>query len=239
MKLMLKVDSICTFYGNVQALYNVSIEVNEGELITVIGANGAGKTTLLKSISGFLPPKEGKIIFQGNDVSKSKPNELVKKGIVMVPEGREIFPHMTVHENLEMGAFHRKDRKEIQDDIEWIYELFPILKEKYKQKGGDLSGGQQQMLAIGRGLMAKPKLLLLDEPSLGLAPIIVKEIFDIIVELNKQGTTIILVEQNANLALKIADRAYVLETGHIEMEGPAKEILNDNRVQELYLGMRV
>lgn len=236
---MLTVDSICTFYGKVQALYDISIQVNEGELITVIGANGAGKTTLLKSISGLLSPQRGTIKFEGQDISKSKPNELVKQGIVMVPEGREIFPHMTVHENLEMGAYLRKARQDIQNDIEFIYDMFPILKEKSRQKGGDLSGGQQQMLAIGRGLMAKPRLLLLDEPSLGLAPIIVKEILDKIVELNKEGTTIILVEQNANLALKVADRAYVLETGHVELEGPAKEILNDNKIQEVYLGMRV
>ncbi len=236
---LLTFDSIDTFYGKSQALHNVSIKVNKGELVTIIGSNGAGKTTLLKTISGVIKPKHGAITFNGQNTLNYKPNEYVKNGIIMVPEGRHIFPHMTVEENLEMGAFLRKDRKEIKHDIQHVYELFPILEEKSRQKGGELSGGQQQMLAIGRGLMGKPELLLLDEPSWGIAPIVVNEIMNIIVQLNKQGTTIILVEQNANLALKIANRAYVMENGRIKIEGSASEILENGQVQEAYLGMKV
>jgi branched-chain amino acid transport system ATP-binding protein len=237
--IMLSVKTVNAFYGKVQALRGVSIEVRQGELVTIIGANGAGKSTLLKSISGMLPVVSGSVSFMEESMHGRKSVDFVRNGIVKVPEGRHIFPHMTVRENLEMGAYLSKNPSRIKGNMDAIYDMFPILKQKQKQKGGELSGGQQQMLAIGRGLMAEPKLLLLDEPSLGLAPIVVKEIFDIIVQLNQSGTSIILVEQNAKQALKIAHRAYVMETGTIKLEGPAQEVLNDEKVQEAYLGMKI
>ena len=215
---MLKIENLETYYGNIQALKGINIDVAEGEIVTLIGANGAGKTTTLMSISGVVPPRHGKIYFKGEEITGKAPDLIVPMGIIQVPEGRRIFPELTVSENLDMGAFLRTDDAEIKRDIEYVFELFPILSERRNQRGGTLSGGEQQMLAISRAMMAKPKLLLLDEPSLGLAPIIVQQIFDIIKKVNKeQGTTVFLVEQNANLALKIAHKGYVMETGRITM----------------------
>jgi branched-chain amino acid transport system ATP-binding protein len=235
---MLEIKNIDSYYGNIQALKNVSITINEGEIITLIGANGAGKTTTLMSISGIVQPRKGSISFLGEDISKKKPEEVVKMGLCHVPEGRHIFPYMTVAENLDLGAYLRNDKAEIQRDIEHVFDLFPRLKERRAQQGGTLSGGEQQMLAISRALMSKPKLLLLDEPSLGLAPLIVQQIFDIIQKINKEdGTTIFLVEQNANLALKVANRGYVMENGVVTMEDDAKKLLANDDVQKAYLGM--
>ncbi len=231
---MLSVDNIQTFYGNIQALKSVSIEVPEGSIVTILGANGAGKTTTMKTIAGVLKPKEGKITFLNEDITGCTPDVLVGKGISLVPEGRAILSGMSVIENLEMGAFHRKGS--IKDDLEMVMDRFPILKERQSQLGGTLSGGQQQMLAIARALMAKPKLLLLDEPSMGLAPLIVKDIFQIVKEINTEGTTVLLVEQNARQALKIADYAYVLETGKVVKSGPAADLLKDSSIKEAYLG---
>ncbi|WP_456437025.1 ABC transporter ATP-binding protein [Desulfurobacterium sp.] len=235
---MLEVRNINTFYGNIQALHNVSLKVDEGEIVTLIGANGAGKTTTLMSICGVVPPRSGEIIFNGEPIQGLPPHKIVAKGIVQVPEGRMIFPELTVMENLDMGAYLRKDKEGIKQDLEYIFELFPILAERKNQLGGTLSGGEQQMLAISRALMARPKLLLLDEPSLGLAPLIIKQIFDIIVKINKEHkTTILLVEQNAHQALKIADRAYVMESGRIAMEDKAENLLNNEQVKKAYLGL--
>ncbi|WP_022846514.1 MULTISPECIES: ABC transporter ATP-binding protein [unclassified Desulfurobacterium] len=235
---MLEVRNINTFYGNIQALHNVSLKVDEGEIVTLIGANGAGKTTTLMSICGVVPPRSGEIIFNGEPIQGLPPHKIVAKGIVQVPEGRMIFPELTVMENLDMGAYLRKDKEGIKQDLEYIFELFPILAERKNQLGGTLSGGEQQMLAISRALMARPKLLLLDEPSLGLAPLIIKQIFDIIVKINKEHkTTILLVEQNAHQALKIADRAYVMESGRITMEDKAENLLNNEQVKKAYLGL--
>ncbi|WP_457569090.1 ABC transporter ATP-binding protein [Desulfurobacterium sp.] len=235
---MLEVRNINTFYGNIQALHNVSLKVNEGEIVTLIGANGAGKTTTLMSICGVVPPRSGEIIFNGEPIHGLPPHKIVAKGIVQVPEGRMIFPELTVMENLDMGAYLRKDKEGIKKDLEYIFELFPRLAERKNQLGGTLSGGEQQMLAISRALMARPKLLLLDEPSLGLAPLIIKQIFDIIVKINKEHkTTILLVEQNAHQALKIADRAYVMESGRITMEDKAENLLNNEKVKKAYLGL--
>ncbi|PIE69200.1 MAG: branched-chain amino acid ABC transporter ATP-binding protein [Deltaproteobacteria bacterium] len=235
---MLEIRAIDTYYGNIQALHAISLTVEEGEIITLIGANGAGKSTTLMSISGIVPPRRGEILFRGTPIHDLAPNKIVAMGICQVPEGRHIFPDLTVAENLDMGAFLRKDNKGIASDLEYIYELFPILKERRHQPGGNLSGGEQQMLAISRALMARPQLLLLDEPSMGLAPLITKQIFEIIRQINReQNTTIFLVEQNANLALKVANRGYVLETGRITMSDDANVLLTNEDVQKAYLGI--
>ena len=235
---MLKLKNIKTYYGNIQALKGVSIDVSEGEIITLIGANGAGKTTTLMSISGIVPPRSGEILFEDKPIHQLPGNEIVAMGLSQVPEGRRIFPYLTVSENLDMGAFLRGDSDGIKEDIDYIFELFPILAERRNQAGGTLSGGEQQMLAISRALMAKPRLLLLDEPSLGLAPLVVKQIFDIIRKINsEQGTTIFLVEQNANMALKIADRGYVMENGKITLTDTAASLLANDDVRKAYLGM--
>ncbi|GAB4285176.1 MAG: ABC transporter ATP-binding protein [Coriobacteriia bacterium] len=233
---MLKVDNLHTFYGQIEALKGISIEVHEGEIVTLIGANGAGKSTTLKTISGQLSPQEGTVEFQGDDVSGLAPHVVTGLGVIQVPEGRHIFPRMTVEENLEMGAFLRNDTAEIKADMEMVYDLFPRLRERRSQKGGTLSGGEQQMLAMGRGLMARPKLLMLDEPSMGLAPVIVDIIFETIERVNKEGMTILLVEQNAAMALQVADRGYVLETGTIALEGGGAELLTNEQVRKAYLG---
>ncbi|WLV24431.1 ABC transporter ATP-binding protein [Aciduricibacillus chroicocephali] len=230
-----KADKLNTYYGNIQALRDVSIEVPEGSIVTILGANGAGKTTTMKSIVGLLRPRSGRVEFLGEDVTGKKPDQMLRRGLSLVPEGRAILSGMTVEENLEMGAYVRKD-KEVQADIERVMDRFPILRERKDQLGGTMSGGQQQMLAIARALMSKPKLLLLDEPSMGLAPLIVQDIFRIIKEINEEGTTVLLVEQNARQALKIADYAYVLETGRVVKHGPASELMNDPSIQEAYLG---
>lgn len=232
---MLKIDQISTFYGNIQALKEISINVDEGEIVTLIGANGAGKTTTLKTVSGLLKAATGKIYFQGKDITTTAPHEIVKMGISHVPEGRHVFPRLTLRENLEMGAFFRKDRNDVLADLDDVMDTFPQLRGREKQLAGTLSGGEQQMLAIGRALMARPRLLLLDEPSMGLAPIIVGEIFRIIEAVNKQGTTILLVEQNAQIALNIAARGYVMETGQIVMADSAPSLLNNEQVQRAYL----
>lgn len=233
---MLKLENVNAYYGTVHALRDINFHINEGEIAVLIGANGAGKTTTLKTISGILKPKTGKILFEGKDVNLCIAPDIVKLGISHVPEGRRIFPRMTVMENLEMGAYTRKDKAGITEDYDSIFSRFPILHERRNQLSGTLSGGEQQMLAMGRALMSRPKLLLLDEPSMGLAPLIVKEIFEIIKDINKSGTTILLVEQNANMALKCANRAYVIRTGSIEIEGTAEELLNDERIKKAYLG---
>ncbi len=235
---MLNIENISTFYGNIQALKNISISVKEGEIITLIGANGAGKSTTLMSLCGIVPVKSGKITFDGKDITKMNPDKIVSMGISQVPEGRRIFPLLSVKENLDMGAFLRNDKEEIKKDIEYIYTLFPRLAERRNQQGGTLSGGEQQMLAISRALMARPRLLLLDEPSLGLAPLIVQQIFEIIKKVNEENnTTIFLVEQNANMALKIAHRGYVLETGNITMTDDADKLLSNEDVKKAYLGI--
>ncbi|NNU84337.1 ABC transporter ATP-binding protein [Geobacillus sp. BMUD] len=233
---MLKVDGIDVFYGNIHALKGVSLEVNKGEIVTLIGANGAGKTTLLKTISGLLKPKNGDIVYEGASIAGKAAQWIVKQGISHVPEGRRVFANMTVEENLELGAFLRKDKDGIQQDFAKVFQLFPRLEERRKQLAGTLSGGEQQMLAIGRALMARPKLLLLDEPSMGLAPLLVKTIFRIIQEINESGTTILLVEQNAHMALSIADRAYVLESGRVVLSGTAAELQASEQVKQAYLG---
>ncbi|AND38699.1 MULTISPECIES: ABC transporter ATP-binding protein [Cytobacillus] len=234
---MLKVNGINAFYGKIQVLKSISLEVEEGSIVTILGANGAGKTTTMKTISGLLKPQAGSIQFQGQDVTGLRPDQLLRKGIALVPEGRQILSGMTVLENLEMGAYHRKDN-EIDQDIKNVMERFPILEERQKQLGGTLSGGQQQMLAIARAILSKPKLLLLDEPSMGLAPLIVADIFKIIKEINEAGTTVLLVEQNARQALKISDYGYVLETGKMVAEGSSQKLLNDPRIMEAYLGRK-
>lgn len=233
---MLKVDNISVFYGNIQAIKGISLEVNEGEIVTLIGANGAGKSTLLKTLSGLLKPKEGTIQYLGNNISGKPVQDIVKAGISHVPEGRRVFANMSVEENLELGAYLRKDTAEIRKDFEKVYELFPRLKERSKQMSGTLSGGEQQMLAMGRAIMARPKLLLLDEPSMGLAPLFVKTIFQIIEEINRDGTTILLVEQNAHMALSIANRAYVIETGKVVISGTASELKESDQIKQAYLG---
>ncbi len=235
---MLKLVNVKTFYGNIQALKGINIEISEGEIITLIGSNGAGKTTTLMSISGVVPPREGKIVFMDQQIHGFSPDRIVSLGISQVPEGRHIFPQLSVLENLHMGAFIRNDKDEIKKDIEYLFELFPILTKRRNQAGGTLSGGEQQMLAISRALMARPRLLLMDEPSLGLAPIIVKQIFSIIKKINaEQKTTIFLVEQNANLALQVADRGYVIENGCIVIEDTADNLLSNNEVKKAYLGL--
>ncbi|OEH92675.1 ABC transporter ATP-binding protein [Bacillus solimangrovi] len=232
---MLNVRNIHTYYGNIQALKGVTIEVPKGSIVTILGANGAGKTTTMKTIAGVLKPKQGTVEFLNKDMTLYRPDQLVEEGIALVPEGRAILSGMTVLENLEMGAYTRKDG-EVSKDLEKVMDRFPILRERKSQLGGTLSGGQQQMLAIARALMSKPKLLLLDEPSMGLAPLIVQDIFEIVKEINNEGTTVLLVEQNARQALKIADYAYVLEIGKVVKEGPAIELLEDTSIKEAYLG---
>jgi branched-chain amino acid transport system ATP-binding protein len=238
--MLLEIRNLEVSYGKIKALRGISLHINAGEIVTLVGANGAGKTTLLKTISGLLKPVAGSISYEGADLTKKKPFERVVSGLCQSPEGRGIFPGMTVFENLEIGKYSRPERKsEIQEDIEMVYTLFPRLKERAKQAGGTLSGGEQQMLSIGRALMSRPKLLLLDEPSMGLAPMFIEQIFNIIQEIKKQGVTILLVEQNAAKALKVADRAYVLETGLITKEGSGLSLLNDDAVKRAYLGVGV
>jgi branched-chain amino acid transport system ATP-binding protein len=235
---MLEIREIKTYYGNIQALKGVDLEISEGEIITLIGANGAGKTTTLMSISGVVPPRSGEIIFEGKPISGLAPNEIVALGICQVPEGRRIFPYLTVSENLDMGAFLRTDSQAVKTDIEYIFDLFPILAQRRNQAGGTLSGGEQQMLAVGRALMAKPRLLLLDEPSLGLAPLVVKQIFEIIKKINQENkTTIFLVEQNANQALKVAHRGYVMENGKITLSDTSQNLMANDEVKKAYLGI--
>ncbi len=234
---ILTVSDIHTYYGAIHALKGVSLEVREGEVVTLIGANGAGKSTTLRSINGLNHPREGKITFQGRDITSAPPHQVVKMGIAQSPEGRRLFPHMTVLENLQMGAFQRDDRQNFQEDLDRAYQLFPRLAERKTQKAGTLSGGEQQMVAMGRALMARPKLLLLDEPSMGLAPIFVERIFEIVVEINKQGTPILLVEQNALMALEVANRGYVMEVGSIALTDDAKALSENERVQKAYLGI--
>lgn len=233
---MLTINNINVNYGSIRAIKDVSFQVHQGEIVTLIGANGAGKTTILHTISGLLRAQSGEIIFKDQTVSSTEPHQLLKMGMAHVPEGRRVFSQMSVLENLELGAYTRKNKKEIEENISKVFERFPRLKERKKQLAGTLSGGEQQMLAMGRALMSKPKLLLLDEPSMGLAPILVKEIFNIIQEINQTGTTILLVEQNAHMALSIAHRAYVLETGKIVMEGKAESLLGNEQVKKAYLG---
>lgn len=233
---MLTINDINVFYGAIHAIKGVSLEVNEGEIVTLIGANGAGKSTILRTISGLLKPKTGSIQFEGQEIAGMPAHEIVKTGISQVPEGRRIFAEMSVLENLELGAFTRKDNDGIKADMELVFERFPRLKERIGQLAGTLSGGEQQMLAMGRALMSRPRLLLLDEPSMGLAPLLIKEIFAIIQDINKTGTTVLLVEQNANMALSIAHRAYVLETGRITLSGDAKELAASDEVRKAYLG---
>jgi branched-chain amino acid transport system ATP-binding protein len=234
----LEVRDIHTYYGNIHALKGISLSVQAGEIVTLIGANGAGKTTTLKTISGLLRPREGAVLLDGQRIDRLPPHKIVELGICQAPEGRRIFPRMTVLENLEMGAFSRKDRAGIQADLERVFQLFPRLRERLQQKGGTLSGGEQQMLAIGRALMARPKILLLDEPSMGLAPILVEQIFQTIVEINQQGTTVLLVEQNALMALSIAHRGYVLETGRIVLADTGKNLAQNELVRKAYLGIQ-
>lgn len=234
--MLLELDNVKTYYGNIRALKGISIEVHEGEIVCLIGGNGAGKSTTLMTISGVLTPEEGDVIYQGRSIVSVRPDNIVQMGICQVPEGRMIFPLLSVMENLDLGAYLRKDKPGIKEDLERVFGLFPKLRERIKQAGGTLSGGEQQMLAIGRALMARPKLLLLDEPSLGLAPILVDTIFEIIGEINKQGTTILLVEQNAQLALQFSHRGYVIETGEIALADTSAELLKNEDVKKAYLG---
>ena len=235
---MLKVEAIDTYYGKIQALKEVSLEISEGEIVTLIGANGAGKSTTLMSLSGIRPPKRGKNFFLGEDITHLNAEETVRRGLIQVPEGRRIFPQMSVQENLEMGAYLRRDGAQIRADIHEAFERFPILGKRRHQAGGTLSGGEQQMLAISRALLSRPKLLLLDEPSLGLAPIIIRQIFDMIQKINQEnGTTVLLVEQNANIALKTAHRGYVMENGRITLEDKAANLLSNEAVRKAYLGI--
>jgi len=233
---ILELRDVHTYYGAIHALKGISLEVRQGEVVTLIGANGAGKSTTLRSINGIVHPRQGTIRFQGTDITTTKPHDIVKMGIAQSPEGRRLFPRMTVLENLEMGAFQRSDRSDLSDDLERVYSLFPRLHERQHQKAGTLSGGEQQMCAIGRALMARPKLLMLDEPSLGLAPIFVEKIYEIVREIKAQGTPILLVEQNALMALDAADRGYVLETGTIALSDDAKALRENERVRKTYLG---
>ncbi len=231
---MLKIEHLSVNYGGIEAVRDISFEVPEGAIITLIGANGAGKSTTLRAIAGLLKPKSGSITYNGEELIGKPTDQIVGRGITLVPEGRRVFPDMTVLENLKIGAYLRKDS--LTEDIRWVYDLFPRLEERSWQAAGTLSGGEQQMLAVGRALMSKPKVIMMDEPSLGLAPIIVQGIFDIIKEINRQGVTVLLIEQNANMALHIADIGYVLETGRITMTGPGKELLQDENVKKAYLG---
>ena len=233
---MLKVENLKVNFGGIEAVKGISFEVNEGEIVTLIGSNGAGKSTTLRAISGLVKPSDGKIIFEGEDITKIGSSEIVSKGITLCPEGRRIFPDLTVNENIKIGAYLRND--DLSQDIEKCHRLFPILKEREKQLAGTLSGGEQQMLAVARSLMSRPKIMMLDEPSLGLAPLIVKDIFNILKEINEEGVTILLIEQNANMALRLADKAYVLETGTIAMQGTGKELLDNPKIKEAYLGKK-
>jgi branched-chain amino acid transport system ATP-binding protein len=233
---MLKVENLNVFYGGIHALKGISFEVPQGKIVTLIGANGAGKSTTLRTICGLVKAKNGQISLAGRNITNLSTDEIVKMSVAMIPEGRKIFPNLTVKENLALGAFTRGNKEEITQDEEWVYKLFPRIKERLWQKGGTLSGGEQQMLAVARGLMSRPKLLMLDEPSLGLAPLLVKEIFEIIQEIHKQEMTILLIEQNAFAALKIADYAYVLETGRIVLQGTGEELLQNEEVRKAYLG---
>ncbi|MCD6238967.1 MAG: ABC transporter ATP-binding protein [Thermotogae bacterium] len=234
---MLKIKNLHTYYGAIHALKGISLEVPRGKIVTLLGANGAGKSTTLKSITGLVKVKKGEIIFKGKDITNSATHRVIQDGIALIPEGRQIFPNLTVRENLLMGAYARDDEDGIQKDMEWVLELFPRLKERINQMGGTLSGGEQQMLAVGRGLMSHPELLMLDEPSLGLAPMLVKEIFEIIRQINSEGETILLIEQNAMAALKIADYGYILETGNIVLKGSAEALLHNEDVRKVYLGV--
>ncbi|EFC90203.1 ABC transporter related protein [Dethiosulfovibrio peptidovorans DSM 11002] len=236
---MLKIKNLNVYYGGIHAVKDVSIHVPEGKIVTLIGANGAGKSSTIRAISGLLKHTSGEVVYNGAgnaNLLKKTPEEIVRSGVVMCPEGRRILPHLTVEENLRLGAYIRTDKDGVEKDIDWVYELFPRLKERSWQKGGTLSGGEQQMLAVGRALMSRPNVIMLDEPSLGLAPLLVREVFDIIEEINAQGKTVLLVEQNAFAALKIAHYAYVLEVGAVSLEGPGQELLADPRVKEAYLG---
>ena len=233
---MLEIRDLEVFYGMIQAIKGVSFEVNEGEVIALIGANGAGKTTILHTITGLLTPKKGQVIFEGQDITKVPAHKIVSLGMAHVPEGRRVFSHLSVYQNLKMGAYTRKDKDEIEKTLETVYKRFPRLEERKNQLAGTLSGGEQQMLAMGRALMSHPRIILMDEPSMGLSPILVNEIFDIIQSVSASGTTVLLVEQNAKKALSIADRAYVLETGNIVMSGDATELMNDDSIKKAYLG---
>ena len=233
---MLEVKNLSVHYGMIQAVRNVDFTVNEGEIVSLIWANGAGKSTILKTLSGLIHPSEGEIVYLGENIASTSAKKIVEKGLVQVPEGRHVFPGLTVKENLELGAFLRKDKEEIQKDMEAVFERFPILKERKDQDAQTLSGGEQQMLAMGRALMSRPKLLLLDEPSMGLAPIFIREIFKIIQEIQKTGTTVLLIEQNAKMALSISNRAYVLETGSVVLSGTGQELLESDEIQKAYLG---
>ncbi|NLJ79443.1 MAG: ABC transporter ATP-binding protein [Firmicutes bacterium] len=233
---ILEVNDLHIYYGMIHALRGISFTVEQGEIVTLLGANGAGKSTTLRAISGLIPKTEGEIIFEGEELGKIPAHQIVGRGLSQVPEGRRIFATLSVEENLLLGAYLRKNKKEIRKDLHYVYKLFPRLLERKNQRGGNLSGGEQQMLAMGRGLISRPKLLLLDEPSMGLAPILVREIFNTIREINQQGTTVLLVEQNAALALDLADRAYVLETGEVSVEGDAKTLAQDSRIRRAYLG---
>ena len=234
---MLRIEKLNFSYGDLKVLWDIDLEVKQGEIVTVVGANGAGKSTTLKAISRVVKPGSGTLTFEGKDLTRMQPHEVVEQGLIQVPEGRHIFPEMTVLENLRMGSYVKATRPDRQKNIEWVFELFPRLKEREKQLGGTMSGGEQQMLAIARGLMANPKLMLLDEPSLGLSPLLVKNIFDIITGINKQGVTILLVEQNVYQSLRIANRAYVMETGRVVLTGKGEELLNNDHVKKAFLGM--
>ena len=231
---MLKVENLQVNYGGIQAVRGISFEVPDGEIVTLIGANGAGKSTTLRSIIGLVPPREGSVLYNGEELRGKSTAEIVARGITLVPEGRRVFPDLTVEENLRIGAYLRKD--DLRGDLEWVYELFPRLRERHWQAAGTLSGGEQQMLAVGRALMSRPKLVMMDEPSLGLAPIVVQQIFEIIRKIHEEGVTVLLIEQNANMALHAADMGYVMETGTITLSGPGKELLADPRVRAAYLG---
>ncbi|HVE76033.1 MAG TPA: ABC transporter ATP-binding protein [Actinomycetota bacterium] len=234
--MLLQLEGVGVRYGNIEAVKGIDLHVDSDEIVTLIGGNGAGKTTTLKTISGVQRAFSGRVLFEGTDITEKDPHDIVRFGLVQVPEGRRIFPRMTTRENLEMGAYQRKDSSAIKSDMDRVFDLFPILKERIKQAGGTLSGGEQQMLAIGRGLMAKPRLLMLDEPSMGLAPIVVERIFETIAEINRQGTTILLIEQNAQIALTLANRGYVIESGEIVLEGGGDELLANDDVRKAYLG---
>ena len=233
---MLKIQALSVFYGGIHALRGINLEVPEGKIVSIIGANGAGKSTMLNTISGLVKPSSGSVSWNNEDITGKDPKEIVMRGLVMIPEGRRIFPNLTVDENLSLGAYSRNDKIEVEKDRKRCFELFPRLEERHKQRGGTLSGGEQQMLAVARGLMSRPKILMLDEPSLGLAPLVMKMIFEIIREINKNGTTILLIEQNAHAALELADYAYVLETGVIAMQNTGAALLNDDSIRQAYLG---
>jgi branched-chain amino acid transport system ATP-binding protein len=235
---MLNIKDLVVSYGGIEALKGISLDVEEGKIVTLIGANGAGKSTTLRSIVGLVKPKSGSITYMGKNLLTEKTQNIVRNGITLVPEGRRVFPNLTVLENLKIGAFSRTDEKNVKQDLEWVYSLFPILKERSWQLAGTLSGGEQQMLAVGRALMSRPRLLMMDEPSLGLAPLIVQELFEIIQEIHRQGVTILLIEQNANAALHIADIGYVMETGRITLKGTGKELLDNDEVKKAYLGKK-